>query len=526
MATSTGLDAQDLAQAADHGLGEDEISRQLALLLAPRPSILLDRPCTIGDGVRRIGEADMPELLAAQAEAAAAGRATCFIPASGAASRMFKSLLTVHGRGATTRASLAGAPGDADAAVVLGFFDRVRDFAFAGDLASALSDRGTNLTACLERGEVSPVLDTLLGEDGLALPDKPKGLLPFHRYPGESRTAFDEHLVEAFDVAATSSGATRLHFTVSAAHQSGFEARLAASRTSLETSLRARLEVGFSTQQPATDTIAVDPSGRPFRDDRGALLFRPGGHGSLVANLADLARDGADLIFVKNIDNVVHNDWRPEVVHWRRLLAGRLVVVQERLFAALRRLDRDPDETAVAQATALLREELAIDVPDTGGDLARAVATIRRHLDRPIRVCAVLRAEGDPGGGPFWVREADGSTSLQIVETAQIDQTSATQRAVQARATHFSPADMVLGVRSYRSKPFDLRRHVDASAVFIAEKSSGGRALRALEHPGLWNGGMADWNTLFVEVPPSIFHPVKALTDLLNPAHQPTAESH
>jgi len=436
---------------------------------------------------------------------------------------MFKSLLAVRERGGADRARLVRATEDADAAATLRFLDGIERFAFAGDLAEAMRRRGDEMSSCLERGAVVPVLEALLAADGLAYADLPKGLLAFHRYPDRARTAFDEHLVEATAVAASAAGSTRLHFTVSPAHEAAFAERLESSRGDLEPALGTRFSVGFSAQKSSTDTIAIDLEGRPFRDEAGRLLFRPGGHGSLISNLADLAADGADLIFVKNIDNVVHDDWRPPVVHWRRVLAGRLVVLQERLFDALRSLDTGSDlPTAIERGAALLRDELGVTLPGPPREgLEQAAAELRRRLHRPVRVCAVLRAQGDPGGGPFWVREADGSVSPQIVETAQIDQTSAEQRALQAAATHFSPADMVLGVRDYRGEPFDLRRHVDPQAVFIAEKSSGGRALLALEHPGLWNGGMSDWNTLFVEVPPAIFQPVKTLGDLLGPAHQP-----
>lgn len=524
---ATKLKAADLERAAEHGLGTDELERQLALLAAPPSSIELDRPCTVGDGVQQLDDTKESTLLAAQASAVASGRATYFVPSSGAASRMFKSLLAVRDRGPVDRATLAAKSDDEEAKAALRFFDGARRFAFAENLARVLAERGLGLDECLEQGAVSPVLDALLEANGLAYPRMPKGLLPFHSYDGnENRTAFDEHLVESFAVAADEAGATRLHFTVSPDHREAFEHRARQSGDSLGGKLGARFDIGFSTQKPSTDTVAVNPDGTPFRGEDGELLFRPGGHGSLIANLADLAEQGVDLLFVKNIDNVVHDDWRAPVVHWRRMLAGRLVVLQDRLFGALRALEEDADRAAaVEDARAVLATELGQSVPGAdASDLDRAGAALHAALHRPTRVCAVLRAEGDPGGGPFWVRESDGSRSPQIVETAQIDPSAADQRAAQERATHFSPADMVLGVRDHRGRPFDLLRHVDPEAVFIAEKSSGGRPLRALEHPGLWNGGMSKWNTLFVEVPPEIFQPVKALTDLLAPAHQPSPD--
>lgn len=518
------LSPEDLKRASARGLSEQEIYRQLEILTAPPPAITLDRPCTIGDGITRIDDGAVPELLQAHASAVAAGRATCFVPASGAASRMFKSLLAVRARGPVDRSTLASSS-NTDDRTALRFFDRVGDFAFANDLAETLRRRKTELDECRRRGAVTPVLDGVLSTDGLALADQPKGLLPFHRYPNGARAAFDEHLVESSALARAGDGATRLHFTVSPSHALAFAAHLESVRAPLEARLEARFEVGFSTQKGSTDTVAVDAHGQAFRDDEGALLFRPGGHGSLIANLADLAQAGADIVFVKNIDNVVHDDWRAPAVHWRRLLAGSLITLQRRFFSALRALDEAPDRRAAADdAVRVIRNDLGIVVDTSDDDVDTRIHAARRVLDRPTRVCAVLQAEGDPGGGPFWVAAPDGSVSLQIVETAQVDASSAEQRAIQARATHFSPADMVLGVRDYQGDAFDLDRHVDPEAVFIAEKSSGGRALRALEHPGLWNGGMSDWNTLFVEVPPSIFHPVKALTDLLAPAHQPIPE--
>lgn len=505
------LSPQDLARATAHGLSQDELRRQLAILRAPAPAVTLDRPCHLDDGVDRITAEEEESLLDAHERAASAGRATYFVPASGAATRMFKALLSVRSRAPASRDALADAPDD-DAKTALRFFDNARRFAFADDLDHALRARGRSLADSLDAARVGFVLDGLLQPDGLGLAERPKGLIPFHRYRDRARTAFEEHLVEALALATPAEGPLKLHFTVSGEHEPSFVEHLERVRGPIESANRVRLEVSYSTQKSSTDTIAVDAEGRPFRTEAGELLFRPGGHGSLLANVADLARDGADLLFVKNIDNVVHDDWRAPVVRWRRLLAGRLVVLQERLFAAARTLEKDP--SSAAQGADILRSELGLTVEADAG-------AVRRALHRPTRVCAVLRAEGDPGGGPFWVRGRDGRVSPQIVETAQIDRTSPDQQKIQSAATHFSPADMVLGLRDHHGQPYDLPAHVDPEAVFVAEKSSGGRALRALEHPGLWNGGMSDWNTLFVEVPPDIFHPVKTLTDLLEPAHQP-----
>lgn len=506
--------AEDLSRAMERGISRDALERQWDRLERPPPAAVLDRPCTAGDGVSCLSEAERAPLLEAHAQLAAEGRATYFVPASGAATRMFKSLLAVRSRRVAHRDELA--PGAADDADALRFLEGLPRFAFRGTLAAALRERGLDLEECLANGQVAPILDALLDEGALALSSRPKGLLPFHAYDGATRTAFLEHLNEASSLARAADGTTRLHFTVSAEHRAGFDQELGAHRSALEAARGARFLVDYSVQKPSTDTIALDGNGQPFRDETGELLFRPGGHGSLLSNLADLAQAGADLIFVKNIDNIVHDDWRPPVLHWRRVLAGRLATLVDALHDARRAIEEDPPG-ALPRASQVLRSELGLRIE--GDDLTPAEAA--RLLDRPARVCGVLRSEGDPGGGPYWVRNPAGLSSPQIVETAQIDQSDASQRDIQARATHVSPADMVLAVRDFRGRPFDLGSHVDPNAVFVADKSSGGRSLRALEHPGLWNGGMADWNTLFVEVPAEIFHPVKVLTDLLERAHQP-----
>lgn len=516
------LHEEDLRRIAERGLARADVERQLALLRSPQRYTHLVRPCTPGDGIRVLREDEVAAALAAQADAAAAGRFLCFVPASGAATRMFRALLAVREREPeVTRAALEeqARAGDGDARETLTFADGLTRFAFADSLRASLRRHGEDLDALLARGRLGPILEHLLEPVGLDYAALPKGLLEFHRYPEGARTAFEEHLVEAASYARAADGRTTLHFTVSPQHQAGFEARLEAVRAAYEKRLEARFEVAFSQQDPSTDTVAVDLEGRPFRDASGALLFRPGGHGALLGNLE---RCGADVAYVKNIDNVVPDHRKDVVVHWKRVLGGLLVLLQAKIFAALRRLDGDPGPEAVAAAAALLRDELATPLGDLGAaPLDERRAVVRRLLARPLRVCGMVRCAGDPGGGPFWVRGRDGSVSPQIVETAQVDPRDPEQRRILASPTHFNPVDLVCGLRDHEGRPFELARYVDRYAVFISEKSSGGRKLRALEHPGLWNGGMADWNTLFVEVPPETFNPVKTVNDLLRPEHQP-----
>jgi hypothetical protein len=413
--------------------------------------------------------------------------------------------------------------GDGDARAALEVVDSIERLAVFAEIDGCLRERAVDLRAIRAGGSLAPLFAALLDPSGLDLGERAKGLLPFHRGAKGCRTAFEEHLVDAALYARAGDGAVRLHFTVSAAHRDAFAALLKRVHATFERELGVRYDVRFSTQSPATDTIAVDLEGRPFRDGSGQLLFRPGGHGALLANLGEL---GADLLFIKNIDNVVPDHLKPPVIHWKKVLGGRLVRLVERAHAVLARLDGERDR-AVREGIDLLVDELGLRLPGAveNGSLDERASWIAAHLDRPIRVCGVVRCEGDPGGAPFWVHDRGEEASPQIVETAQIDGRDPEQRAIHRSASHFNPVDIVCSLRDRRGRSFDLARFVDPEAVFIAEKSSGDRALRALEHPGLWNGAMARWTTLFVEVPAETFHPVKTINDLLAPDHQPPEET-
>ena len=515
----------DLQQIRERGLGIDDVREQLAILRNPPPYTRLLRACTHGDGIHVLTPDVVDAALSRHAAAAAAGRFLCFVPASGAATRMFRALLAaLESDPRVARADLerrAGA-GDKDAREVLEFADGLPRFAFTAALRDAMRAHGADLDASVRAGALGDVLRFLLQDEGLDYAALPKGLLAFHRYRDTARTAFEEHLVDAACYARARDGATRLHCTVSEHHLAGFAALLDAVRAGHEAHLGARFDVSFSHQAPSTDTVAVDLDGQPFRDADGTLLFRPGGHGALLDNLA---RSGADIAYVKNIDNVVPDHLKEPVVHWKKVLGGLLVTLQEATFAALRRLEDDPSPATVAAALDLLAGKLDTPTPPdvAGAAPGTRLDYARRKLARPLRVCGMVECEGDPGGGPFWVADADGTASPQIVESAQIDPADAGQVALLAGSTHFNPVDLVCGLRDHHGRPFDLARHVDPKAVFISEKSSGGRKLRALERPGLWNGSMADWNTIFVEVPTATFNPVKTVNDLLRPQHQPPA---
>jgi hypothetical protein len=420
----TALSPADRAAIEAHGLTVSEAERQLALFRDPPPPQRLLRPATVGDGIVRLDEKEHPALLTLADEAARGGRLTKFVPASGAASRMFAFLVAGGGESPDKKR----------------FFESADAFAFTGDL-----DR---------------------------LASMPKGLLPFHRYPEGSRTAFEEHLFEAAATVRDASGLCRVHFTVSPEHRGAFEETLREVAPRVARATGARFAVTFSEQASATDTLAADPTGGPFRTADGALLFRPGGHGALLPNLEAVARAGGDVLLVKNIDNVVPDARRDPTILWKKVLTGFLV-----------RLEREGPR------------------------------------NRPIRVVGVVRNEGEPGGGPFWVEGARGP-ALQIVESAQADLKDDGQARVWAAATHFNPVDLACSLRDGEGRPFSLADFVDERAVFVAQKTHEGRPLKALERPGLWNGAMAFWRTALVEVPKETFAPVKTALDLLRPEHR------
>jgi hypothetical protein len=364
------------------------------------------------------------------------------------------------------------------------------------------------------------VLAYLLPPQGLNYANLPKGLLKFHRYADHCRTAFEEHLVEAAAYTRDANGVARLHCTITPEHYATASAYLEAVKSRYEAA-GVRYEISFSTQKMSTDTIAVDLENRPLHDHQGQLVFRPAGHGALLANLADLQ---GDIICIKNIDNVVPDRLKDVTYTAKRLLGGSLVALQQTIFAYLQQLaGEDVEAQRLGQMFAFARQQLCIVPP---ADMAQRPPQEQRRflftqLHRPLRVCGMVKNAGEPGGGPFWVEQADGSLSLQIVESSQVDMRSAEQRAGFAAATHFNPVDLVCGVRDYRGQPFELPRFVDPTTGFISQKSHAGRDLKALELPGLWNGAMAYWNTVFVEVPSLTFHPVKTVLDLLRQEHQP-----
>ena len=469
------------------------------------PYMELARACTIGDGIIRLQEEQRDQYLKAFEKAQRDGRVMKMVPASGAASRMFKALY-----GAMETLEAGNTPEDK---AYTAFLEGLQRFAFYPELAERLAAGGKDAAALAAAGEGLPILRTLLVD--MAYGSSPKGLLSFHKDGEQIRTPVEEHLAEAAAYASDELGRARLHFTVSPEHLEGFKARF---EQAVGLFPNHRFHVDFSIQKPSTDTIAVDPDNQPFRQNDGSLLFRPGGHGALIENLNDLE---GDIIFIKNIDNVVPPRLHEQTIYWKKILGGFLVALQERVHDYLKRLgadsvDRALQEEVMAFAASHLGIKITPERAAREGD--QTTSFLRSLLKRPIRVCGMVKAEGEPGGGPYWTRSVLGET-IQIVEGAQIDGNNPEQAAMTKGATHFNPVDLVCAVTDAAGHHFDLTDYVDPEACFISEKSKDGKALKALELPGLWNGAMARWNTAFIEVPLITFNPVKTVNDLLRENH-------
>ena len=517
------LSHADLKQIEARGMTREKVISQMERFKRGFAYSKLKRACTVGDGIGVLDKADLNRLGDAFSKAALAGRVMKFVPASGAATRMFKSLLSFHDHYDQMDGKASGAEAeshDHDHRAFLDFIAGIKKFAFYDDLRSAMSRDGLDAEGLISKGEYKPILEYLLYSKGLNLAHLPKGLIKFHAYQKASRTPFEEHLVEASGYAKDRNHVARVHFTVSPEHEASIREHLERVRSLYEKS-GIRLEIGFSLQKPSTDTLAVDLENRPFRGDDGRLVFRPGGHGALLENLNELE---ADLVFIKNIDNVLPDRLKQETYVYKRALGGYLLALQKRMFGYLDRLSNgEAEDRYIEEVMEFMRYELSARLPEGMEQRSREdiMGYLTSRLNRPLRVCGMVRNEGEPGGGPFWVEHPDKSTSVQIVESSQVDMKSVEQRRVWESSTHFNPVDLVCGVRDYRGKPFDLMTFVDPSTGFISVKSREGKTLKALELPGLWNGSMAYWNTVFVEVPLITFNPVKTVLDLLRKEHQP-----
>lgn len=511
--------AADRIQIKEHGLNEADLLVQLEMFVHGIPPVNLNRPCTIGDGIITLEEGEMDSLVETYRGVEKSGRAMKFVPASGAATRMFKTLISCynkHFKPGSKPMSFNDFVDNPEYDDVVRMKDNCGNFAFSGHLHQTVSADGLKVEDLIGEGRCDLMMAYLLTEKGLNYAKLPKGLIAFHCYADHVRTPFMEHLAEAVDYIRDEKAQVRLHFTISPEHRRLFQGHLDQVRLLLESD-DIRYQVTFSEQKPSTDTIAADHDNQPFRNADGTLVFRPGGHGALLDNLDDLK---GDIIFIKNIDNVVPDRLKPLICRYHQLLGGLLVRFQQQIFSYVRALDEAVvDDDLLDEMTVFTRDQLGAEAPT--GDRDRLLAFLRRQLDRPIRVCGMVKNEGEPGGGPFWVRDQDGGCSRQIVESSQVDFSRTEQEKIWRQSTHFNPVDIVCGVRNYRGESFHLKDFSDPNTGFISIKSYDGRELKALERPGLWNGAMADWTTFFVEVPAETFNPVKSVFDLLRPAHQP-----
>lgn len=492
----------DQDQILAQGATLNQIDEQIDNFVKGFPYLHVIKAATVGDGVLRVPETQLTSYIRRYDEAAGDYSLMKFVPASGAATRMFKSLF-------------AALEGKSDKATDE-FFSRLPDFAFYEDLKAVLAGKDIDI----DKAERQDVLKALLTEEGLDYGSLPKGLLKFHQYADGPRTPVEEHLVEGAAYA-NSNGLVRIHFTVSPEHAERFDKLIAEVKGDYEAWLAVAFDISFSEQKKSTDTISVNMDNTPFRNQDGTLLFRPAGHGALIENLNDIE---ADLVFIKNIDNVVPDELKESTVTYKKVLGAVLLDTQQQLFRFQELLTGDDiSEGYLTEVDEFLKQQLSILPPADFDKVSKAekLEYYRRKLDRPIRVCGMVQNVGEPGGGPFWAQNSDGSVSLQIVESAQIDMSNPQQKSTFETATHFNPVDLVCGLRNRNGEKYNLPAYRDPQTGFITQKSKDGKDLKAQELPGLWNGAMADWNTIFVEVPLLTFNPVKTVNDLLRKEHQP-----
>ena len=518
MTNNSTFNNKELCQILKYGISEEEASRQIFLLKHPPDHSHLLKPATINDGILKLTAKEEETMISLFQDTAEKGRAQAFIPASGAASRMFKSMYKFIMPEAAQQMEKAVKEGNQDAEEVLKFISHLERFPFFGGLKKHIKDSVSGADSALSH--IPGLLKYILFSEGLGLSVLPKAMIPFHRYDGENRTPFEEHLITASSYLASSEGITRIHFTVSRDHEEEFRTFFEKVKDPYERRYNTSFDVTFSNQKPATDTISLDKNGEILEDEKGNIIFRPGGHGSLIENLNDL---GGDIVFIRNIDNIVYDWLKPLVVRWENILGGILVSVEKQVKDSINKLISGVKTEEMEEILTFCSTKLNIDVPDVISDLTepKETAWLIEKLNRPIRVCGVVFNSGEPGGAPFWVRRSTGGESIQIVEESQVDKKDEGQLKIWRSSLYFNPVDMVCSITDYRGKPFDLRHYVDHNAAFVSHKSYEGQEIQVLEHPGLWNGAMAGWLSIFVEVPAETFNPVKTVNDLLRQAHQP-----
>ncbi len=504
----------DIHQMEKLGLDKQKVMQQVEILQRGNLFVNITAPATAGKGIQVFHSQQIQQMLAGYEEVIKGKKLLKFIPASGAATRMFKDLFLFMDK------YKSGIYYD-DPSLKEGLLlmNRLPQTAFYPVLKAVMAKHSLDLDDCLVRKDYIPVLKYILFEEGLNYAALPKGLLLFHSYGEEQRTAFEEHLVEGSAYAKNSDNTVKLHFTVSPEHHSLFQSLLNQVREKYEQRYGVSYQVDFSYQSPASNTVALDQNNELFRNEDGSLEFRPGGHGSLLDNLSQL---DADVVFIKNIDNVTLDDLKADTVLYKKLLCAILLKLQRQCFEFLRIFESCAvSEKDLHLMELYIKDNLNIFLPVP----YRSFSTLEKQrylytlLNRPMRVCGMVKRENEPGGGPFWIQNEKGELSLQIVETSEIDSNNPDQWKHVDNSEFFNPVDLICSLKNYKGEKFDLPAYADTKRYFIAEKSKNGKILKALEHPGLWNGAMSDWISVFVAVPLSTFTPVKTINDLLRKEH-------
>ncbi|MFN8673029.1 MAG: DUF4301 family protein [Candidatus Sericytochromatia bacterium] len=502
---------EELEQIKENDSTVETVINQIEAFKKGFPFTNLAKPCSLGKEIKKLEEKDFSEIISYHDKAQSEGRITKFVPASGAASRMFKSLLFFFNNyDQFSHMNLDDlAIGNDDIKETLLFFNKIKSFAFFNSLNEMVTKYGLDIEDLIAKKDIKTLVDYVLNEKALNYSNLPKSLIEFHKYNDTSRTSFEEHLVESELYVKDNNSNAKIHFTVSEEHLDLVKELFEKIKTNYSTNF----EISFSLQKKSTDTIAVNIDNTPFKDKNGNLVFRPAGHGALIENLNDLL---ADVIFIKNIDNVVPDRLKETTVTYKKLISGYLLKTQAKIFSYLEQLENN--QANLDEIINFMSDELMLEI-ETNLDKETKVKKIFSLLNRPIRVCGMVKNQGEPGGGPFVVKDTNNHLSLQIVETSQINLKDENQKDILAKSSHFNPVDLVCAVKNYKGNNFNLKDYIDYNTGFISNKSKDGKALKAMELPGLWNGAMAHWNTIFVEVPLITFNPVKTVNDLLRAEH-------
>ncbi len=506
--------ASDLQQIASLGLTESDVNHQIDNFRQGFPKTHLVAAATVDNGgILRLDDKAINRYSKYYQQASSGKKILKFVPASGAATRMFKDLYSFTATYFGIDYNI-----EKEHPSVKEFLEKIRTFAFYDDLVACMKNANADFDDYMQRGDFSTIINFLLKEQYMGYGNLPKGLLKFHKYGHLQRTPLEEHIVEGAEYARMADGTVNLHFTVSPEHRPLFRKKIDEVKRYYEDAFHIKLNISFSEQKHYTDIIAVDEQNNPVRDENGKLIFRPGGHGALIENLNE---QRADLIFVKNIDNVVPDWMKHTTIVYKKVLAGLLLSLQQQTFDYLQTLDRGASPAELKKIEQFAQKQLFIELDENyrKANQRQRAKLLHNLLNRPMRVCGMVKNQGEPGGGPFFTLNTQGVKSLQIVETAQINTKDPAQESILAGATHFNPVDLVCATKNYHGRYFDLRKYVDPATGFISKKTKGATTLKSQELPGLWNGAMANWTTIFVEVPLATFNPVKTVNDLLRKEH-------